>query len=81
MRNKGYCNKKSFVPCSTLPLKGSSYGWIVRPIFRAKGDLGKQEVVFLNKNYNSGDNYYRCSESSINDSSDPTCIPGFIDTG
>ena len=29
----------------------------------------------------SGDNYYRCSESSINDSSDPTCIPGFIDTG
>lgn len=25
--------------------------------------------------------YYRCSESSINVSSDPTCIPGFIDPG
>ena len=23
--------------------------------------------------------YYNCSESSINVSSDPTCIPGFID--
>ena len=37
----------------------------------------------MNKKYNSGNNnnYYRCSESSINDSSDSTCIPGFIDPG
>lgn len=68
--------KKSFVPCSTLPFKGSSYGWIVKPI---KGDMGKQEVVFLDKNYYNRGNNYTCSESSVNDSSGPTCNPGFID--
>jgi len=78
-RKCSYFMCQSFVPCSKVPLKSSSDGWIVKPIFRAKGDLGKQEVVFLNKKYNSGNNYYRCSESSINNSSDPTCIPCFID--